>query len=114
MEWTTVCSASDIVENLGVGALVSDQQVAVFKVDGEFYAIDNFDPFSRVNVLSRGLVGDLKGELVVASPLYKQHFVLKTGVCMEDSSVSVAVHSVRVQDELVQVALNASVDQQAA
>jgi precorrin-3B methylase len=28
------------------------------------------DPFSGANVLSRGIAGDLKGELVVASPVY--------------------------------------------
>ncbi|MTI13512.1 nitrite reductase small subunit NirD [Sansalvadorimonas verongulae] len=113
MEWITVCRSDDIVESLGVGALVAGRQVAVFKVEGKFYAIDNFDPFSRANVLSRGLVGDLKGELVVASPIYKQHFSLKTGHCLEDESVSVTAYAVRVQGGLVQVALNSSVEQAA-
>ena len=49
----------------------------------------NLDPFSRANVLSRGIVGDLKGELVVASPVYKQHFSLRTGQCVEDPDVRV-------------------------
>ncbi len=40
------------------------------------YALDNFDPASsRANVLSRGLTGDLQNERVVASPIYKNHFV---------------------------------------
>ena len=33
---------------------------------------------ARANVLSRGLVGDLQGERVVASPIYKHHFSLRT------------------------------------
>ena len=42
----------------------------------QVYALDNFDPHSGANVLSRGIVGDLSGELVVASPVYKHHFSL--------------------------------------
>jgi NAD(P)H-dependent nitrite reductase small subunit len=55
-------------------------------------------------VLSRGIVGDLKGELVVASPIYKQHFSLATGRCAEQPEVSVAVFPVRVDDGAVWVA----------
>jgi nitrite reductase (NADH) small subunit len=54
-------------------------------------------------VLSRGIVGDLKGELVVASPVYKQHFALATGICVEDPAVTVAVFPARVANGIVQV-----------
>lgn len=50
----------------------------------ELYALDNHDPFSGANVIGRGIVGDLGGELVVASPIYKQHFRLRDGQCLED------------------------------
>ena len=74
--------------NTGVCALVDGEQVAVFQRGRRrSYAIGNRDPFSGANVLSRGIVGDLKGELVVASPVYKQHFSLRTGRCIEDASV---------------------------
>ena len=70
----------DIVPNTGVCALANGRQVAMFRLDDDsLYAIGNHDPFSRANVLSRGIVGDLKGEVVVASPVYKQHFSLATG-----------------------------------
>ena len=82
-----VCRLEDIVPTRGVCALVGGEQVAVFRVDDEVYAIGNRDPFSGANVLSRGIVGDLNGELVVASPVYKQHFSLRTGRCIEDASV---------------------------
>ena len=61
------------------------------------HAIGNRDPFSGANVLSRGIVGDLNGEVVVASPVYKQHFSLLTGRCIEDASVSVPVYPVHVE-----------------
>ena len=87
-----VCRLEDIVPDTGVCALVAGEQVAVFRVEEKVYAVGNRDPFSRANVLSRGIVGDLKGELVVASPVYKQHFSLLTGRCLEDPSVSVPVY----------------------
>ncbi|WP_257265295.1 nitrite reductase (NAD(P)H) small subunit [Endozoicomonas sp. ONNA2] len=63
----------------------------------------NFDPFSGVNVISRGIVGDLRGHLVVASPIYKQHFDLATGQCLEDDTVSLNVYPVRIHEVSVQV-----------
>ena len=100
-----VCRFDDIVPDTGVCALVGDEQVAVFRVEGRIYAVGNRDPFSQANVLSRGIVGDLKGELVVASPLYKQHFSLVTGCCIEDPSVSVPVYRTRVEDGDIQILL---------
>jgi NAD(P)H-dependent nitrite reductase small subunit len=75
----------------------------VFSVQGQTYALDNFDPGSRANVLSRGLTGDLQGERVVASPIYKHHFSLATGRCLEDPTFSVTAHATRVIDGMVQV-----------
>jgi NAD(P)H-dependent nitrite reductase small subunit len=92
-----VCRLEDIVPNCGVCALVEGQQVAVFRLDDDrVFALGNRDPFCGANVLSRGIVGDINGELVVASPVYKQHFSLLTGRCLEDASVSVVVYAARV------------------
>ncbi len=103
-DWIAVCKLDDIAPNTGVCALVEGRQVAVFRLDDDsVFAIDNRDPFSRANVLSRGIVGDLKGELVVASPVYKQHFSLVTGRCIEDESMGVPVYSASVQGEDVLV-----------
>ena len=98
-----VCRLDDIVPNTGVCALVGGEQVAVFRVDDGVYALGNFDPFSRANVLSRGIVGDIKGELVVASPVYKQHFSLATGTCVEDATVRVPLYRARVEEGFVVV-----------
>jgi len=98
-----ICRLDDIVPDTGVAALVGAEQVAVFRVGEEVYAIGNRDPFSGANVLSRGIVGDIGGELVVASPVYKQHFSLVTGRCIEDASVSVPVYRALVDGAEVQV-----------
>ena len=103
--WTTVCELDSLLPDVGVRALLGEDQVAVFRLGGtdEVFAIDAFDPFSNAPVLSRGIVGDLKGQLVVASPIYKQHFDLKTGRCLEDETVTVRTFAVRVVGGKVQV-----------
>src|SRR5687767_10508055 len=98
-----VCRLEDIVPDTGACALLAGEQVAIFRVEDEVHAIGNHDPFSRANVLSRGIVGDLKGELVVASPVYKQHFSLATGQCLEDPAVRVPVFPARVGEGMVVV-----------
>lgn len=103
-QWTAVCPLDDIVPDTGVCALAGGCQVAVFRVgDEQVFALSNHDPFSKANVISRGIVGDLKGELVVASPVYKQHFRLATGQCIEDESVAIPSYAVRVRDGMVEV-----------
>ena len=100
--WTPVCRLDEIVPNTGVCALVGGEQVAVFRLgDDSLHAIGNFDPCSEANVLSRGIVGDVKGVRVVASPIYKQHFVLATGRCLEEPEYSVPVYAVRLDGESV-------------
>jgi len=98
-----ICRLDDIVPDTGVCALIGGKQVAVFRIDRQVYAIGNRDPFSGANVLSRGILGDVNGELVVASPVYKQHFSLVTGRCIEDETVGVPVYSASVQGEDVLV-----------
>lgn len=94
-----ICASDKIQVGLGVAALVKGQQVAIFRLrDGSLHGISNFDPFSQANVMSRGITGSLKGRVVVASPVYKQHFDLLTGACLEDESVTIATFAVIERD----------------
>ena len=105
LNWTAVCAVDEILPNTGVCALVEGRHVAVFRVGPDrFFAIDNIDPQSGASVLARGLVGSLGGRTVVASPLYKQHFDLATGECLEAPAQSVRTYPVRVDGGRVLVA----------
>jgi nitrite reductase (NADH) small subunit len=106
MNWLNVCSVDDLQNDSGICALVNGEQIAIFYVANTVYAVSNFDPFSNANVLSRGVVGDLKGQIVVASPLFKQHFVLQTGVCLEDENVVLPVYTSRIENDTVQIGVN--------
>ncbi len=104
--WTDACSYDRLIPGLGVGVLLDDgSQAALFRIhDGSVYAVGNIDPCFGAAVLSRGIVGDRAGRLVVASPLTKQVFALDDGSCLDDPRVSVPVYPVRITaDGLVQV-----------
>lgn len=103
-QWKIICSVDDIAPFMGVRALINEEQVAIFRVGEKFYAIDAVDPHTNQAVLSRGIVGDLQGKVVVTSPLYKQHFCLVSGQCLEDESVFVKVFSVRENNGVVELA----------
>lgn len=103
--WTPVCALADLLPDRGAAALLEGgEQVAVFRTaDDAVYALSNVDPFSGAAVLSRGLVGDLGGVPVVASPMHKQHFNLRTGSCVDDPTVAVTVYPVRVSEGTILV-----------
>jgi nitrite reductase (NADH) small subunit len=99
-----LCHQDDLVADSGVCALLGKEQIALFwlpALEPQLFAIGNHDPFGGANVLSRGMVGDIAGEPVVASPLYKQHFSLRDGRCLEDDSVRVPVYKVSLRDTMV-------------
>lgn len=106
--WTAVCALDDIMPDTGVCGLVKNRHVAVFRLKGEqekLFAIDNYDPNSRASVLSRGMVGNLGERIVVASPIYKHHFDLASGECLEAPENSVEAWPVRVENRIVWVGL---------
>ena len=100
LDWIEICHLDDITPNTGVGAIVEDQQIALFRVGHEkrVYALSNQDPFSQAFVMSRGILGDLQGERVVASPIYKQHFSLATGRCLEDKNQKLLVFPSKIEE----------------
>lgn len=115
--WQKICTKADLVAFSGVAAWFETAsgpaQVAIFylPVDPnatmlpgratELYALDHFDPFSKVNVIARGIVGDIKGAAVVASPIYKQHFRLTDGQCLEDENVALRTWPIAFKGDAV-------------
>jgi len=103
-----VCHRNDLMAYSGVCVLVEEQQIALFYLPNEspqVYAVSNWDPIGKANVMSRGIVGDIDGEIVVASPLYKQHFSLTSGQCLEDSDATLESYEVSIQGDKVFIAV---------
>ena len=104
-----IFSLSELQEDSGACVLINDVQIAVFYLPKEtppLYALHNWDPLGKANVLYRGIVGDINGELVVASPLYKQHYSLGTGRCLEDEATRVPTYEISLGGDSVIVTLN--------
>ncbi|MFG3418273.1 nitrite reductase small subunit NirD [Micromonospora sp. NPDC048063] len=103
--WTPVCPLDRLEPERGVAALVDGVQVALFRTADGLFALDNLDPVGRAYVLSRGIVGSRGRVPTVASPLHKQAYDLRTGVCLDLPGVAVPRHEVRCRNGLVEVRL---------
>ena len=118
MKQYIICNLNDIIPETGVCALVDGKQIAIFRTKhNHLFALDNYDPFSQANVLSRGLIGGTtvtndagidEAILYVASPIYKQRFNLATGQCLDDESVKLNTYQVALNEDDVVVQLEAS------
>lgn len=83
-DWLHLCPVDRLEVERGRAALVDGQQVALFLLaDGSVHAVDNLDPYSGANVISRGIVGTRGDRPTVASPMYKQVFDLRSGTCVD-------------------------------
>ncbi|WP_402467397.1 nitrite reductase small subunit NirD [Isoptericola aurantiacus] len=120
LTWNPVCRLDALVPERGVAALLergdgSTVQVAVFRLlDDRVHAVQQLDPYSGANVMSRGIVGTRGAEATVASPIYKQVFSLASGECLESGGktpkAGLGTHlepfAVDVRDGVVHVGLS--------
>lgn len=108
-QWVTLCRYEDLAFNAGVTVYHGQTQIALFLLKNQgdtterLYAVSNKDPFSGANVIGRGIVGDVDGVPAVASPLYKQHFNLTTGECIESPEVILTTWPVRVNEGMIEI-----------
>ncbi|CAM3607476.1 nitrite reductase small subunit NirD [Occultella aeris] len=112
--WVRVCLLHDLAVERGAAALVDGTQVALFRLpDDSVLAVQQRDPYSGANVMSRGIVGTRQGRPTVAAPMYKQVFSLETGACLDPvgytpldpAHAHLVTYSVRVTDGVVLVGL---------
>ena len=82
--WVRVCALDDLEVERGRAALLGEDQIALFLTHGgRVFAVSNLDPYSGAHVMSRGIVGTRQDAPTVASPMYKQVFDLRTGLCLD-------------------------------
>lgn len=108
--WQDVCSFKDLIPDTGVCALFTSEnglseQVAIFleNISGKLFAVSNYDPCGKANVISRGIIGSVEDQLVIASPLYKQHFNLETGSCLEEPEKSLKIYQIRHHNGRIEI-----------
>ncbi len=117
-QWDIVCNVSDLVPDSGIAVWTRNGPAALFYLPDRLpalFAIGHFDPCSGADVLARGITGEIKGEPVVASPIYKQHFSLLTGQCLEDEDIRVPVFRALVDGNQVRLEVtSANLNERAA
>lgn len=99
--WVRVGKVEDFPVNGGAAVRYGYAQIAVFRFDsrGEWYATQNMCPHKKEFVLSRGMIGDLKGTPKVACPLHKKTFSLETGACLSGEDYSIRTYPVKVEGD---------------
>jgi nitrite reductase (NADH) small subunit len=107
--WVPVLDSNRLLPEQGRCVLVNGKQIALFRITAdemtEIFALSNIDPFTGSPVLSRGIIGSVNDEPKVTSPLLKQSFSLRTGVCFDESTIKVDTYSVREQHGMVEISV---------
>lgn len=70
-----ICKVSELTENLGKRFLINDVDIAVFKVNGEVFVLNNTCPHQHTTIIYDGFVE----EGCVVCPAHGWMFNLKTG-----------------------------------
>lgn len=100
-EWIDVVAASALADGEHVSVDVDGEDVAVFNIGGEFYAIADVCTHDGAEIAS----GELDGDEIVC-PRHGARFCVKTGqVKCAPAYEDVATYAVRVESGRLQVAI---------
>jgi len=95
-----VATVSQIAPGTGMVANVNDKEVAVFNVDGTFYAIDNVCKH-RGGPLGEG---ELEGDMVTC-PWHAWQYNVKSGNCLTKEGIKMDTYEVQVEGDDVKIAI---------
>jgi 3-phenylpropionate/trans-cinnamate dioxygenase ferredoxin component len=99
-EWVPVAKESDLVDRLGVE--VEGRKIALFRVDGEVYALDDVCSH-EYSLLSEGEIWDD----AVYCPKHGSKFEIKSGAVRSlPATKPVASHPVKVEEGTIYVELS--------
>ena len=99
-EYVRVAGTADVASGSGIVAEVNDKAIAVFNVDGTYYAIDN-TCIHRGGPLGEG---ELEGDTVTC-PWHGWQYSVKTGVSTSNPSACVKSYPVKVEGTDIKVEL---------
>ena len=75
-DFVKICKTSDVVNKRGKKFQLDDEtEIAVFKVDGIYYAVDNVCPHNHAPIIYDGFIDDMH----IACPIHGFRFHLETG-----------------------------------
>lgn len=107
LSWRKVCKSTDLPEKdagSSTTVLISDTQLAIFRLKEKLYACQNMCGHKRAFVLSQGILAtDENNEVYVSCPLHKKNYIVDdksehTGSCKNDAAQSVATFEIKEED----------------
>ena len=99
-EFVAVAEASQVASDRGLRVSVGGREVALFNVDGQFYALDGSCPH-RGGPLGEGITEDGR----VYCPLHGWEFDVKTGACINNPEKPAACFPARLMDGKVEICI---------
>ena len=95
MEYVKVARVSDVAPGVGLRVDIGDEAIAIFNLDGEFYAIGDVCTHEETSLADGDVFGD-----VVECPLHGAEFDIKSGKALSLPAVlPVPTYTVRVEGD---------------
>jgi len=106
LSWQPIIEVTHFDDNptgKGINVKRGDTQLAVFKIKGEWYAMQQMCPHKRTFAMSEGLIGDdmASNQIWVSCPFHKRNYTLNgadAGKC-SDTELSAATFPVEERDD---------------
>lgn len=97
-EFVTVAKIGEIPEGQGRSFTVGEREIAVFRVKGQFYALDNACPHMGLPLAG----GTLHDDTVICGGHFWA-FKLSDGTCLDAPTLQAQTYEVRVVGDQIQV-----------
>lgn len=98
-DFVTVADRDHVTEGEGLNVTVGDREIALFQIDGEFYAIGNRCPHAGGALAD----GQIEGRTVIC-PLHRARFSCETGDFLAPPAAEpVSSYEVRVEGNDIQI-----------
>lgn len=95
-----ICKTADIYNRKGKRFQLDDEnEIAIFKVDGKFYAVDNICPHNHTSQIYDGYIENL----YVACPVHGFQFHLETGEQPTKMGCRLRTFEIKIEDEIIYV-----------
>lgn len=100
LSWVKAIEISEVPEEGGANVFINGLQIAIFNFTSkrEWYATQNMCPHRKEMALSRGMIGDKKGEPKVACPFHKKTFSLESGKCLNDPNYEIKTYNLKFEN----------------
>jgi len=97
-----ICKTSEIQNNKGRKYMLDDNcEIAVFRINGKFYAFDNICPHNHTPKISEGFI---KGDYVIC-PVHLYFFNINTGKSRFNVGGKLRIFETKVEDDFLFVNL---------